>query len=210
MTGSARVQRESLILSAEEKRATAFHEGGHAGLSHCSSPRRSSAQGHDPAPGHGPRRDVEPAAGAPHVLAGSSSRTRSGKAMGGVVAEEDRLQRRQQRCGRRFEQSTSIARRMVREAGMSDRVGPMAWSSQQQVFLGEDLMSKTSRAHGATLLAGRGRAVAGRGGRDGDEQLRAAQAERGAMADAVRLAQLRAANTRAPTVIATRTSDTTR
>jgi cell division protease FtsH len=30
---------------------------------------------------------------------------------------------------------------MVREWGMSDKVGPMAWSSQQQVFLGEDLMS---------------------------------------------------------------------
>jgi cell division protease FtsH len=30
---------------------------------------------------------------------------------------------------------------MVRERGMSERVGPMAWSSQQQVFLGEDLMS---------------------------------------------------------------------
>ena len=40
-----------------------------------------------------------------------------------------------------FEQATSIARRMVREWGMSERVGPMAWSSQQQVFLGEDLMS---------------------------------------------------------------------
>ena len=40
-----------------------------------------------------------------------------------------------------LEQATDIARRMVREWGMSDRVGPMAWSSQQQVFLGEDLMS---------------------------------------------------------------------
>ena len=30
---------------------------------------------------------------------------------------------------------------MVREWGMSDRVGPMAWSGQQQVFLGEDLMT---------------------------------------------------------------------
>jgi cell division protease FtsH len=40
-----------------------------------------------------------------------------------------------------LEQSTNIARRMVREWGMSDRVGPMAWSSQQQVFLGEDIMS---------------------------------------------------------------------
>ena len=30
---------------------------------------------------------------------------------------------------------------MVREWGMSDAVGPMAWSGQQQVFLGEDLMT---------------------------------------------------------------------
>jgi hypothetical protein len=29
---------------------------------------------------------------------------------------------------------------MVREWGMSDRIGPMAWGSQGQVFLGEDLM----------------------------------------------------------------------
>jgi cell division protease FtsH len=31
---------------------------------------------------------------------------------------------------------------MVREWGMSDKVGPMAWHSQQQVFLGEDLMTQ--------------------------------------------------------------------
>jgi cell division protease FtsH len=30
---------------------------------------------------------------------------------------------------------------MVREWGMSDKVGPMAWNTQQQVFLGEDLMT---------------------------------------------------------------------
>jgi cell division protease FtsH len=29
---------------------------------------------------------------------------------------------------------------MVREWGMSDRVGPQAWSSQQATFLGDDLM----------------------------------------------------------------------
>ena len=31
---------------------------------------------------------------------------------------------------------------MVREWGMSDAVGPMAWSGHQQVFLGEDLMTQ--------------------------------------------------------------------
>jgi cell division protease FtsH len=36
--------------------------------------------------------------------------------------------------------NTELARKMVREWGMSDRVGPMAWGSQGQVFLGEDLM----------------------------------------------------------------------
>ena len=36
--------------------------------------------------------------------------------------------------------STELARKMVREWGMSERVGPMAWGSQGQVFLGEDLM----------------------------------------------------------------------
>jgi cell division protease FtsH len=30
---------------------------------------------------------------------------------------------------------------MVREWGMSDKVGPMAFAGQQQVFLGEDLMT---------------------------------------------------------------------
>jgi cell division protease FtsH len=36
--------------------------------------------------------------------------------------------------------ATELARKMVREWGMSTRVGPMAWGSQGQVFLGEDLM----------------------------------------------------------------------
>ena len=36
--------------------------------------------------------------------------------------------------------ATEIARKMVREWGMSDQVGPMAWGSQGQVFLGDDLL----------------------------------------------------------------------
>jgi cell division protease FtsH len=36
--------------------------------------------------------------------------------------------------------ATELARKMVSEWGMSRRVGPMAWGSQGQVFLGEDLM----------------------------------------------------------------------
>jgi cell division protease FtsH len=36
--------------------------------------------------------------------------------------------------------STELARKMVGEWGMSSRVGPMAWGSSGQVFLGEDLI----------------------------------------------------------------------
>jgi cell division protease FtsH len=36
--------------------------------------------------------------------------------------------------------STELARKMVSEWGMSTRVGPMAWASSGQVFLGEDLI----------------------------------------------------------------------
>jgi cell division protease FtsH len=36
--------------------------------------------------------------------------------------------------------STELARKMVSEWGMSSRVGPMAWGSSGEVFLGEDLI----------------------------------------------------------------------
>jgi cell division protease FtsH len=63
------------------------------------------------------------------------------KAMGGRVAEMLVFGHLNSGAANDLEQATGIARRMVREWGMSERVGPMAWSSQQAVFLGEDLMS---------------------------------------------------------------------
>ncbi|MGH9295042.1 MAG: hypothetical protein ACRD0B_06900, partial [Acidimicrobiales bacterium] len=39
-----------------------------------------------------------------------------------------------------LQRNTELARKMVREWGMSERIGPMAWGSQGTVFLGEDLM----------------------------------------------------------------------
>jgi hypothetical protein len=62
-------------------------------------------------------------------------------AMGGRVAEMIVFGHLNSGAANDLEQATSIARRMVREWGMSDAVGPMAWSGQQQVFLGEDLMT---------------------------------------------------------------------
>src|SRR6202044_2590643 len=39
-----------------------------------------------------------------------------------------------------LQRNTELARKMVREWGMSERVGPMAWGQQGTVFLGEDPM----------------------------------------------------------------------
>ena len=39
-----------------------------------------------------------------------------------------------------LQRNTDLARRMVREWGMSKEIGPMAWGSNQEVFLGEGLM----------------------------------------------------------------------
>jgi cell division protease FtsH len=39
-----------------------------------------------------------------------------------------------------LQRATEMARKMVREFGMSERVGPMAWGNGGEVFLGDDLM----------------------------------------------------------------------
>ena len=63
------------------------------------------------------------------------------KAMGGRVAEKIVFGHLNSGAANDLEQSTNIARRMVREWGMSEKIGPMAFAGQQQVFLGEDLMT---------------------------------------------------------------------
>jgi len=133
-------RRESLILNAEERRATAYHEGGHAVLATVlpnSDPLhkvtilpRGMALGITwtlPEERHTYSRDYF------HDMIC--------KAMGGRVAEMIVFGHLNSGAANDLEQATSIARRMVREWGMSDAVGPMAWSGQQQVFLGEDLMT---------------------------------------------------------------------
>ena len=61
--------------------------------------------------------------------------------MGGRVAEMMVFGNLNSCAANDLEQATGIARRMVREWGMSEAVGPMAFAGQQQVFLGEDLMT---------------------------------------------------------------------
>jgi cell division protease FtsH len=134
-------RRESLVLTGEEKRATAIHEGGHAILTTV-------------LPNADPLHKVTilprgMALGVTwslpeerHTYSKEYFEDVICRAMGGRVAEKIVFGHLNSGAANDLEQATSIARRMVREWGMSDAVGPMAWTGHQQVFLGEDLMTQ--------------------------------------------------------------------
>jgi cell division protease FtsH len=133
-------QRESLVMSADEKKATAYHEGGHALLAtvlpHGDPLHKVTILPRGMALGVTWSLPQER-----HTYSKEFFEDTICKAMGGRVAEKLVFNHVNSGAANDLEQATNIARRMVREWGMSERVGPMAWSSQQQVFLGEDLMS---------------------------------------------------------------------
>ena len=132
--------RESMILSVEEKRATAYHEGGHALLAtvlpHGDPLHKVTILPRGMALGVTWSLPQDR-----HTYSKEYFDDTICKAMGGRVAEMIVFGHLNSGAANDLEQATGIARRMVREWGMSERVGPMAWSSQQAVFLGEDLMS---------------------------------------------------------------------
>jgi cell division protease FtsH len=132
-------RRESLVLTGEEKRVTAYHEGGHALLA-------TVLPNADPV--H--KVTILPTGMALGVTQQLPEERHSySKAyiedaicvfMGGRIAEDIVFAERTTGASNDLERATGLARRMVREWGMSDKIGPMAWESQGQVFLGEDLM----------------------------------------------------------------------
>jgi len=134
-------RRESLVMSADERRATAFHEGGHAILTvllpHADPLHKVTILPRGMALGVTWSLPEER-----HTYSKEYFEDRICIAMGGRAAEKIVFDNLNSGAANDLEQATSIARRMVREWGMSDAVGPMAWSGHQQVFLGEDLMTQ--------------------------------------------------------------------
>ena len=133
-------QRETTVLQPDERERVAYHESGHALLAYVLEKTdplhkitiipRGMALGVTMTL---PEEDR-------HIMSRQHLEDSLCMRMGGRVAElliygdlstgaADDLQR-----------NTDLARRMVREWGMSKEIGPMAWGSNQQVFLGEDLM----------------------------------------------------------------------
>lgn len=137
------VERRSLILSEREKRVSAFHEAGHALVA-------KKLPGADPV--H--KVTIVPrgvALGLMQQLPQDEKHTypreywldRIAIAFGGRAAEELEFSEITTGASSDIAQATSIARRMVCEWGMSERLGPLAYGKRDDaVFLGRDLGSQ--------------------------------------------------------------------
>ncbi len=134
------MERRSLIMSDEEKRSTAYHEAGHALIAKL-------------LPGSDPVHKVTiiprgRALGLTHYLPTDENYTMSRKyietmlctLMGGRVAEKLVFDHLTTGAGNDIERATAIARKMVTEWGMSDKMGPLAFGKKdEEVFLGREI-----------------------------------------------------------------------
>ncbi|MCU1453001.1 MAG: ATP-dependent metalloprotease FtsH, partial [Acidimicrobiales bacterium] len=133
-------RRESMALSPKEKELTAYHEAGHAVcaavLDEADPVHKVTILPMGMALGVTQQLPVEDRHSYDQRYLESSIVV----AMGGRIAEKLVFGVVSTGANNDLVVSTERARKMVREWGMSDRVGPMAWGSNGQVFLGEDLM----------------------------------------------------------------------
>ncbi len=133
-------ERKSLIISEKEKRATAYHEAGHA-LVAFMTPQAD--------PLH--KVTIIPrgrALGVTQQLPVDDKHTYSREyleaslavLMGGRAAEEIFLNQRTTGAGNDIERATDMARKMVCEWGMSERLGPLTFGKkEEQIFLGREI-----------------------------------------------------------------------
>jgi cell division protease FtsH len=133
------VERKSMIIPLEERRITAYHEAGHTLVAKM-------------IPGTDPIHKVTiiprgRALGLTQQLPIDEKHTyprdyllnNIAVMMGGRVAEELVLNRQTTGAGNDIERSTEIARKMVCEWGMSEKLGPLAFGQkEEQIFLGRE------------------------------------------------------------------------
>jgi cell division protease FtsH len=134
------VERKSLILSEEERRATAYHEAGHALVAKL-------------IPGTDPIHKVTiiprgRALGITQQLPMDEKHNYHREylldniaiLMGGRVAEELVLGHMSTGAGNDLERATDLARKMVCEWGMSEKLGPLTFGKREEmIFLGKEI-----------------------------------------------------------------------
>jgi len=133
-------ERKSLIISDSEKKITAYHEAGHALVAKLT-------PGTDPihkvtiiprgmALGVTQQLPIEDR----YTLSRTNLNATIMVLLGGRAAEELVFSERTSGAGNDLERVTEVARRMVCEWGMSEKVGPITFGKgEEQVFLGKDI-----------------------------------------------------------------------
>jgi cell division protease FtsH len=134
------VERRSMVLSDEEKKNTAYHEAGHALIAKLT-------------PGTDPIHKVSiiprgRALGVTQQLPLDDRYTYSkdyllkalNVLLGGRAAEEIALSHMTTGAGNDLERATDLARKMVTEWGMSEKLGPLTFGKkEEQIFLGREI-----------------------------------------------------------------------
>jgi cell division protease FtsH len=132
-------ERKSMVISEREKRTTAYHEAGHALVAKL-------------LPGSDPVHKVTiiprgPALGVTQQLPAEDrlsytkewAENRIAICMGGRIAEELIFGQITTGAGNDIEKATELARKMVCEWGMSERLGPLTFGKKEEApFLGRD------------------------------------------------------------------------
>src|SRR4029078_1743169 len=134
------LKRESMALSEEEKEVVAYHEGGHAVLAYvldnADPVHKVTILPTGMALGVTQQLPIEER----HIYKQEYVTDSIVVALGGRVAEEVVFGHLSTGAQNDLVRITELARKMAREWGMSERIGPMAWGGQGPVFLGEDLV----------------------------------------------------------------------
>ncbi|HCB36859.1 MAG TPA: cell division protein FtsH, partial [Acidimicrobiaceae bacterium] len=133
-------RRESVAMTDQERKITAYHEGGHALvatlMSNADPVHKVTILPTGQALGVTMQLPEER-----HSYTQDYLEDRLAVLFGGRMAEETVFGVTSTGAANDLVQGTELARKMVTEWGMSARVGPMAWGSHAQVFLGEDLIN---------------------------------------------------------------------
>src|SRR2546421_7069387 len=132
-------ERKSMLLSDEEKKVTAYHEGGHALVAvmrkHSDPLHKVTIIPRGMALGVTMQLPIDDK----HTYTKDYLETRLAIMMGGRVAEELFLNTMTTGAGNDIEQATELARKMVCEFGMSS-LGPLAFGKkEEQIFLGREI-----------------------------------------------------------------------
>ncbi len=134
-------RRDSMALSDQEKEVIAYHEAGHAVcaavLTHADPVHKVTILPTGMALGVTQQLPAEER----HIHRQDYIEDSLVVRMGGRIAEELVYGVYSTGANNDLVGSTEMATKMVREWGMSSRIGPQAWGSNNQVFLGESLMS---------------------------------------------------------------------